>query len=59
MRDTLVIVSQPTKERCGPEPQVNITVPLETSCATSYAGRVFYATSSSIGEESGGGGATL
>ena len=33
---------------------MNITVPLETSCATSYAGRVFYATSSGVGGESGG-----
>jgi hypothetical protein len=51
-----VIVSQPTSETLRAGAQVNITVPLETSCATSYAGRVFYATSSSIGGESGGGG---
>jgi hypothetical protein len=51
-----VIVSQPTSETLKAGAQVNITVPLETNCATSYAGRVFYATSSSIGGESGGGG---
>ncbi len=51
-----VIVSQPTSETLQAGAQVNITVPLETSCATSYSGRVFYATSSSIGGESGGGG---
>jgi len=51
-----VIVSQPTSETLQAGAPVNITVPLETSCATSYAGRVFYATSSSIGGESGGGG---
>ncbi len=51
-----VIVSQPTSETLQAGAQVNITVPLETSCATSYAGRVFYATSSGIGGESGGGG---
>ena len=51
-----VIVSQPTSETLQAGALVNITVPLETSCATSYAGRVFYATSSGIGGESGGGG---
>ncbi len=51
-----VIVSQPTDETLKAEAPVSITVPLETSCATSYSGRVFYATSSSIGGESGGGG---
>ena len=51
-----VIVSQPTSETLQAGAQVSITVPLETSCATSYDGRVFYATSSSIGGESGGGG---
>jgi hypothetical protein len=51
-----VIVSQPTSETLRAGAQVSITVPLETSCATSYAGRVFYATSSGIGGESGGGG---
>ncbi|HEY4896257.1 MAG TPA: hypothetical protein VII01_09215 [Solirubrobacteraceae bacterium] len=51
-----VIVSQPTSETLQAGAPVNITVPLETSCATSYAGRVFYATSSGIGGESGGGG---
>ena len=49
-----VIVSQPTSETLQAGAPVNITVPLETICATSYAGRVFYATSSGIGGESGG-----
>ena len=49
-----VIVSQPTSETLHAGAQVNIAVPLETSCTTSYAGRVFYATSSGIGGESGG-----
>ncbi len=49
-----VIVSQPTSQTLQAGEQVNITVPLETSCATSYAGRVFYATSSGIGGESSG-----
>jgi hypothetical protein len=51
-----VIVSQPTSETLQAGAPVRITVPLETSCATTYSGRVFYATSSSIGGESGGGG---
>ncbi|HEX3511044.1 MAG TPA: hypothetical protein VHT27_08095 [Solirubrobacteraceae bacterium] len=51
-----VIVSQPTSQTLLAGTEVNITVPLETSCATSYAGRVFYASSSSVGGESGGGG---
>jgi hypothetical protein len=51
-----VIVSQPTSQTLQARAPVNITVPLETNCATSYVGRVFYATSSSIGGESGGGG---
>jgi hypothetical protein len=49
-----VIVSQPTSETLRAGARVTITVPLETSCATSYAGRVFYAMSSSVGGESGG-----
>jgi hypothetical protein len=49
-----VIVSQPSSETLRAGAQVNITVPLETSCATSYTGRGFYATSSGIGGESGG-----
>lgn len=49
-----VIVSQPTSETLHPGAPVNITVPLETSCPTSYAGRVFYATSSGVGGESSG-----
>jgi hypothetical protein len=51
-----VIVSQPTSQTLKAGATVNITVPLETRCATSYSGRVFYASSSSIGGESGGGG---
>ncbi len=51
-----VIVSQPTSETLQAGAQVKMTVPLETNCATGYAGRVFFATSSSIGGESGGGG---
>ncbi len=51
-----VIVSQPTNETLPAGAPVRITVPLETSCATSYSGRVFYAASSSIGGESGGAG---
>ncbi len=51
-----VIVSQPTSQTLRAGAPVNITMPLETSCATTYAGRVFYATSSGIGGESGGGG---
>jgi hypothetical protein len=49
-----VIVSQPTSETLRAGAPVNITVPLETSCATSYSGRVFYASSASVGGESGG-----
>jgi hypothetical protein len=55
-RTPSVIVSQPTSQTLHAGEKVDITVPLETSCATSYAGRVFFATSSSIGGESGGGG---
>jgi hypothetical protein len=51
-----VIVSQPTSQTLRAGAPVKVTVPLETNCATSYLGRVFYATSSSIGGESGGGG---
>ena len=51
-----VIVSQPTSQTLQAGAQVNITVQLETSCATSYSGRVFYASSASVGGESGGGG---
>ena len=38
-----VIVSQPTSQTLQAGAPVHITVPLETSCATSYTGRVFYA----------------
>ena len=33
---------------------MHISVPLETSCATTYSGPVFFATSSSVGGEAGG-----
>ena len=49
-----VIVSQPTSQTLQAGDQVSITVPVETSCSTSYSGRVFYAQSSSVGGESGG-----
>ena len=49
-----VIVSQPTSQTLQAGAQVIVTVPLETNCATTYAGRVFYATSSDVGGESGG-----
>lgn len=49
-----VIVSQPTDQTIPAGAPVQITVPLETSCATSYSGRVFFARSSSVGGDSGG-----
>ncbi len=49
-----VIVSQPSEQTISAGQQVDMTVPLEDSCATSYSGRVFLAHSSSIGGESGG-----
>ena len=49
-----VIVSQPSERTTAAGAQVQMTVPLEDSCATSYSGRVFLAKSSSIGGESGG-----
>ena len=50
----LVIVSQPTERTIAAGERVAMSIPLEDSCATSYAGRVFLARSSSIGGESGG-----
>ena len=49
-----LIVSQPSSHDITSGQHVQMTVPLETSCATSYSGRVFLARSSSIGGESGG-----
>ena len=49
-----VVVSQPTSHDIATGQQVQMTVPLESSCATSYSGRVFLARSSSVGGESGG-----
>jgi hypothetical protein len=49
-----VIVSQPTEQTIAIGAPVQIVVPLETACATSYSGRVFLARSSSIGGEGGG-----
>jgi hypothetical protein len=41
-----LIVSQPTERTIASGRRVQMTVPLESSCATSYSGRVFYAQSS-------------
>jgi|GEM_PF-1499544 len=49
-----VIVSQASERTVVTGEQVQMTVPVEDSCATSYSGRVFLAHSSSIGGESGG-----
>ncbi len=49
-----VIVSQPTDQTLKAGAPVEITVPLETTCGTTYSGRVFFASSSSVGGESGG-----
>jgi hypothetical protein len=51
-----LIVSQPTDHTITAGQPVAIAVALESSCATSYSGRVFLAQSSSIGGESGGAG---
>jgi hypothetical protein len=40
-----LIVSQPTEQTISAGQRVEMTVPLEDSCATSYSGRVFYAKS--------------
>jgi hypothetical protein len=45
-----LIVSQPTEQTISAGQHVEMTVPLENSCATSYAGRVFFAKSSSESE---------
>lgn len=42
-----LIVSQPTQQTISAGQQVEMTVPLESSCATSYSGRVFFAESTS------------
>ena len=49
-----LIVSQPSSRDIAAGQQVQMTVPLESTCATSYSGRVFFAHSSSVGGESGG-----
>lgn len=49
-----VVVSQPSEQTLAKGARVQITVPLQASCATAYSGRVFYATSTSVGGESGG-----
>jgi hypothetical protein len=49
-----VIVSQPTNQTLEAGAPVKITVPLETTCTTTYTGRVFFASSSTVGGESGG-----
>jgi hypothetical protein len=40
-----LIVSQPTEQTIAAAQHVEMTVPLEDSCATSYSGRVFFAKS--------------
>jgi hypothetical protein len=45
-----LIVSQPTEETISAAQRVEMTVPLEDSCATTYSGRVFFAKSSSESE---------
>ncbi len=49
-----VIVSQPSSSDITTGQHVQMTVPLESDCATTYTGRVFLAHSSSVGGESGG-----
>lgn len=49
-----VIVSQPTDQTLQAGASVQIAVSLESPCATTYSGRVFLASSSSVGGESGG-----
>ena len=49
-----LIVSQPSSQDIAAGRQVQMTVPLESTCATSYSGRVFIAHSSGVGGESGG-----
>lgn len=45
-----LIVSQPTQQTISAKERLEITVPLEDRCATSYAGRVFFARSASQSE---------
>ncbi len=45
-----LIVSQPTEQTIPAGQRVEMTVPLEDSCATTYSGRVFFAKSSSKSE---------
>jgi len=49
-----LIVSQPSSRDISAGQQVQMTVPLESACATGYSGRVFLAHSSGVGGESGG-----
>ncbi len=49
-----VIVSQPSEQTLAKGDAVQITVPLTSSCATRYTGRVFFASAASVGGESGG-----
>jgi len=49
-----LIVSQPSSHDIAAGQQVQLMVPLESSCATSYTGRVFVAHSAGVGGESGG-----
>jgi hypothetical protein len=49
-----LIVSQPSDHDISAGEQVQMTVPLLSSCATGYSGRVFLARSSGTGGESGG-----
>jgi hypothetical protein len=49
-----LIVSQPSQHDIAAGGQVQMTVPLLSTCATSYSGRVFLAHSSGVGGESGG-----
>jgi hypothetical protein len=45
-----LIVSQPTEQTISAGQHVEMTVPLEDSCTTSYSGRVFFAKASSQSE---------
>ena len=49
-----LIVSQPSQHDIAAGGRVQMTVPLLSTCATSYSGRVFLAHSSGVGGESGG-----
>ena len=50
-----LIVSQPSSHDITAGQRVKLMVPLESTCATSYAGRVFIAHSSGVGGEQGEG----